>query len=1207
MVHGFRDWALRTAGVAVVVWSLSAGLVAAQEAEADRPLREVLFDFEDGVAGWHGNPWGGGACGAEAEAGTAPVGRGALTCRYTDVEKGANVLSPFLPDDAAWRGESWGFLTFWLKGDGTPGGTRIILECAEAEHATYSRQLSLQPASWQRVSLPLHTFWNRGGKRLDVSRLRRLYFAANGTHTFGVDHIALEAAHRVVPLDPLPTAAIPLLSARPELDGEAAEPCWRQAARLPDFVRMDGSASAVEQTECRLFHDGGRLYVAAVLRTQNPEKLKATFSRHDAALYKDDCFEVFVGNPAPTKRNFQFVVNPNGATLDLGGGQGTTFEHDWEAAAARRPDGWSVELSIALAGLVPEPVTGQAFALNLARENRVTGELSCWSATGRSFLVPSRFGHALLLASARGAARPAPEWLDLGDGVYGARAVGVDAQTGLRLRARFEFGRQAFEASASVPADGAEDGLVLAVPTAASEEGWGRVVFALGPPDSTVPDALHAGRTRVFLPAAQEPVSPLPVVPSPKEISLTAGTMALPATLRVGCVGGAVDERTRRYLARVLNKWYGIACRFDPPAAATADVLLWQPGEDGPSAAPGLDVELSKRLASLPTDGYVLRVTSGQAVLAANNAPGLHHAVLTFLQTVECSTSAPSAPEAACCRVVDWPSLKWRAVRVGLPTTRWGHPNNAPVDIDFFCDFIERSVVRRKFNMLVIEINAGLRYESRPEIAGPAAWSREEHEQLLQLCRDHFIEPVPLVNSYGHAGYLSLRHQELREDGRLNTICTRHPGSWALLTDLYTELLELFAPVNYFHVGLDEIRWQTLDVPEAKRCARCAGVSKGELLAAHVTRVRDWFHERGVRTVMWGDQLLPEHNGGPPYRSVEALARLPRDVIIANWSTSLAAGSNRRFHDLGFTVWQSNSRGVNREQAAYCEGNMFGAWDKRPWLSDCPWRSAQRYNYLSFLVAGEYSWNLWPELSATKPELSATWFRTRERTLVLDALQPEPAAGGRSFTVELAPNFSSVAQGPAVPDAWFGASVAGDLRHVPRGAQHVGGARFDLRPPGLDCVVPVPRGAPEAARIEIGRRAAGLRFLHTVHVAGEQEAALTEAFKDPAYWAGIPCGEYRIVYADRSVDRLAILYPYNVKRWDTGDRIPYVLRSAGTLPGATEATRQTDPNGRDVCLYAAQWVNRKPGTLISHVELHGGTLATPVLFAVTGREVAGSE
>ena len=47
-----------------ILAALLALSVAGSGEVGDRPLRVLLFDFEGGVDGWLGNPWGGGRCGA---------------------------------------------------------------------------------------------------------------------------------------------------------------------------------------------------------------------------------------------------------------------------------------------------------------------------------------------------------------------------------------------------------------------------------------------------------------------------------------------------------------------------------------------------------------------------------------------------------------------------------------------------------------------------------------------------------------------------------------------------------------------------------------------------------------------------------------------------------------------------------------------------------------------------------------------------------------------------------------------------------------------------------------------------------------------------------------------------------------------------------------------------------------------------------------
>ena len=137
--------------------------------------------------------------------------------------------------------------------------------------------------------------------------------------------------------------------------------------------------------------------------------------------------------------------------------------------------------------------------------------------------------------------------------------------------------------------------------------------------------------------------------------------------------------------------------------------------------------------------------------------------------------------------------------------------------------------------------------------------------------------------------------------------------------------------------------------------------------------------------------------------------------------------------------------------------------------------------------------------------------------------------------------------------------------------------------------------------IPVGFPVASLRFLHTTRLVPEHETAFFENFKRGANWRGIPAGRYVVHYADGATSTCPILYVNNTSRWELGDQFPYVYRSCGALLAATESMFKENPDGRDVCLYVAQWVNPRPHVTVEALELIGTDQATPVLFAITGR------
>jgi hypothetical protein len=208
-------------------------------------------------------------------------------------------------------------------------------------------------------------------------------------------------------------------------------------------------------------------------------------------------------------------------------------------------------------------------------------------------------------------------------------------------------------------------------------------------------------------------------------------------------------------------------------------------------------------------------------------------------------------------------------------------------------------------------------------------------------------------------------------------------------------------------------------------------------------------------------------------------------------------------------------------------------------------------------------------------------------------------AGAETFTVGIEGNHNSTASDPPRPEHWFGATAEADLRNLPRGNVTVAGLPFDLPRGERDCLAP-PLG--ESVVVKVNRTAASLRFLHTACVPAAAAAALAKEFEKAANWAGIPIGRYTIVFSDGTTDACPVLYNMNVGPWHRSDgRLPYVYRAVGFLRTASNALRRTDGDALDICLYVAQWVNPQPAKTIVRVELTGSDLATPVLFAVTGR------
>ncbi|NUQ09273.1 MAG: family 20 glycosylhydrolase, partial [Phycisphaerae bacterium] len=195
--------------------------------------------------------------------------------------------------------------------------------------------------------------------------------------------------------------------------------------------------------------------------------------------------------------------------------------------------------------------------------------------------------------------------------------------------------------------------------------------------------------------------------------------------------------------------------------------------------------------------------------------------------------------------------------------------------------------------------------------------------------------------SLGHANWLGLFYPEVAERGAKqdpasqqwslapdpHTLNTREPVAWERLRGAYEEVLAWFKP-RLFHIGHDEVRWQTHLIPPELRGANDTIDGRAEQFAAWVGHLHGYLAERGVGMMMWTDMLTAGHNGGPPYQIARALPAIPRDTWMVNWSSSLAPLHTYELRSLGFEhVLEGNSEGLNLS-GYWLHRNLFGGAER---------------------------------------------------------------------------------------------------------------------------------------------------------------------------------------------------------------------------------------------------------------------------------------
>ena len=302
---------------------------------------------------------------------------------------------------------------------------------------------------------------------------------------------------------------------------------------------------------------------------------------------------------------------------------------------------------------------------------------------------------------------------------------------------------------------------------------------------------------------------------------------------------------------------------------------------------------------SLPTDGYTLEVNREGATIAAANLRGFVYGAETF-----CKLVTPEGVPAL--SLSDAPFKAFRGVHLFIPSME---------NMDFAKRLIKYVISPMGYNTVILQVSGGMIYERHPEISESFAHAVSMHSQgwpafphcgiaegkpitkaalraYIEYIRSFGITVIPEVQSLAHVQYLTHAFPEiaeiaettltdnvdtLNEDKLPSTFyhhdyCPSNPRSYEILFDVIDEIVEVFAPIEYIHMGHDEVR--SIGV-----CPRCKGKSPAELFAADIQKIYDYVTGKGLKMMIWADMLQPM----PKYPTHPAIDSIPRDIVLLDF------------------------------------------------------------------------------------------------------------------------------------------------------------------------------------------------------------------------------------------------------------------------------------------------------------------------------------
>src|ERR1041384_5495176 len=170
--------------------------------------------------------------------------------------------------------------------------------------------------------------------------------------------------------------------------------------------------------------------------------------------------------------------------------------------------------------------------------------------------------------------------------------------------------------------------------------------------------------------------------------------------------------------------------------------------------------------------------------------------------------------------------------------------------VDEFIKFIDEELAPRSVNTLILRVDYGFQFTSRPEMADKNGLSKENARKIAETCSRHQIRIVPLINLLGHqswqsnCGWLLRVHPEFDETPEIKfpekyawpnpdrlyckSYCPRHPQVHEVVFALVDEVCDAFE-ADAFHAGMDEVFYIGED-----QCPLCKGRNKAELFADEI-------------------------------------------------------------------------------------------------------------------------------------------------------------------------------------------------------------------------------------------------------------------------------------------------------------------------------------------------------------------------------------
>ncbi len=335
-------------------------------------------------------------------------------------------------------------------------------------------------------------------------------------------------------------------------------------------------------------------------------------------------------------------------------------------------------------------------------------------------------------------------------------------------------------------------------------------------------------------------------------------------------------------------------------------------------------------------DAYQIQVSSAGITITGFGDCGLYYGVSSFRQLCKWDSSGAVLPAF---ELLDWPDSPYRAYK---QESRYGSNMMQREDwLAFFDDMAAKKINRvclAMYSCWTVQYDGRvseylyLPIKKYPQLKTPMTvkyYSPEEDRwynyetlppiyrddllgELFRYAKDHAIDIVPGVNSFGHNTLFPNAIHAVSpkdEDGKpqLTGFCTSAEETYDLLFSIYDQIIDEYMLPNDMHdfnILLDEVGAGYGMNAEQKRtklspwcaCPKCREKKKSEIFIDHAVKLVKHLKEKGMTTVVLAnDMLVDNKKGGTATLQIESLGWIGdqlleavhrenlQDVLLIDW------------------------------------------------------------------------------------------------------------------------------------------------------------------------------------------------------------------------------------------------------------------------------------------------------------------------------------